>query len=318
MFAESLKSLYDTSKSFSLPSAAPSSASLQELIVTDFDDEQIWQQLELENDSCISTLISGSAKLIATKAQCSFTSGKSVTSKSPSKQYLKKSVNDMKDSDALSKAKIGKQLKGDQTSLEEKNLKSKISKDFDDGNNEDDDDVSRESDDEDDADIAEIGEKLDKDDKFFDFTGDSDEDLNFDFGPLGQKGNLDEELFKDDDDNSNERNKSGVKSKNKNKKSVTFNDEMPCDEIDKTYNKKKVKWNFKKGSIVDDDFFKLSELEDFLDQEDRREEKRLQRGTKDDNAVDDEEDEIDDNIDMFGETNSEDGVIKIYWIIFIS
>lgn len=276
-----LKNLYDISKSLSQDS--PSSAALKELIVTDFDDEQIWQQLELENELCISNLLNGAAKLISSKIKCSFKPVKQDSSKTRSNQSKDQN---MLENEVKMKDKVSRLRKRSEELDEEEDLDGDFS-----------------DDDEDDNDIEEKLDVIDKNDKFFDFTGDSDEDLNFDFGPLGQKGDLDEELFKDDQEEENKK----IKSK---KKSVTFQDEVGQESTknNKKGNKKQIKKNCKKGSIVDDAFFKLSELEEFLDKEDKREERRLR---KEKNGDDEEEEEEIEDIDMFQDVESED---EVYFI----
>ncbi|XP_060603484.1 U3 small nucleolar ribonucleoprotein protein MPP10-like [Ruditapes philippinarum] len=299
-YTDPLKNLYDISKTVIQDNS--SSSTLQELIVSDFDDEQIWQQLELENEACVSNLLSGAAKILSSKNQCSF-KDKSSEVLSKSKQIKKVVTSDVLKS--KTKEKISKKKKDIK---ELKATDGEVDDFVDDlGNNSDDIDE-----DDDDKEIAEIENKLnriDEDDKFFDFTGDSDEDLNFDFGPLGQKGDLDDELFKNDseDDHNEDRN---VKPKNKTKKSVTFKDQKENEVTNKKeINKKGGKKFSKRGSIVDDAFFKLAELETFLDQEDKREERRLKK-TKHDKVEDDDDDDSDeedneeDNIDMFGDIDS--------------
>lgn len=309
-----LKNLYDVSKKIIQDNA--SSYSLQELIVSDFDDEQIWQQLELENEACVSNLLSGAARILSSKNRCSFKveSSKPIILQSKSKG-IKKTRND--EDVALLKSERN----------DKKTKKKKGTKEFEVKNDkfdDDDEDLENDSDNfDDDKDIEDLENKLneiDKDDKFFDFTGDSDEDLNFDFGPLGQKGDLDDELFKDDSED--ELNKKG-KSKDTKKKSVTFKDQKENEvENKKELNKKGGKTFSKKGSIVDDAFFKLSELEVFLDQEDKREERRLKkaknvRGDDEDDDESDEEDDGGEDIDLFGDIDSTEEV-SLYKLILSS
>ncbi|XP_046580189.1 U3 small nucleolar ribonucleoprotein protein MPP10-like [Haliotis rubra] len=93
-------------------------------------------------------------------------------------------------------------------------------------------------------------------------------------------------------------------------------DEMMDDDDDEEEdiqddNRQKKAKKLKYKSVVDDTFFKLSEMEAFLVQEDAREEKRrrLESGGNDGDESDDDEDEEDD-IDMFAEiptSDEEDG-----------
>lgn len=174
---------------------------------------------------------------------------------------------------------------------------------------------------------SQISNSVDDDDKFFDFTGDSDDDLNFDFGPLGQ-GGIDDDDLEDDKDESDlggrgsdieDLNSSGPVKSNKSVRfkdvdtdnsaletsdSTTRNDKQRT----KSKTKSEIKEQSKKGSIVDDAFFKLADLEAFLDQEDKKEERRQRKeklGRDEESESDDSED---DDIDVFAEIDSGDEV----------
>ncbi|XP_074649601.1 U3 small nucleolar ribonucleoprotein MPP10-like isoform X2 [Tubulanus polymorphus] len=61
------KELYDFMKEFDSAADSNSTDALPELIVENFDDEQIWQEIELQNDPHISGLVKGLSQLIAFK-----------------------------------------------------------------------------------------------------------------------------------------------------------------------------------------------------------------------------------------------------------
>lgn len=298
-FTKTLKNIYDSTKNTEA-SSVTSADTLPELIVKDFDDEQIWQQLELQNDLSISNLVTGVAKLLADKKICSF------------HQKAKRIKEDVKiDKAGDNKVKIGKRtgkrieevidnddLNGTDSSSEVENAEG----------------VSDSADEEISKLRSHIDNDVDDDDKFFDFTGDSDDDLNFDFGPLGQGG------VDDDDDYGDSKDEPDLYSRGseiddlnstrllKSNKSVRFKDvdtdnsalgisgSKTGDDTQRTKSKKKnkVKEQSKKGSIVDDAFFKLADLEAFLDQEDKKEERRQRKnksGRDEESESDDSEDE---------------------------
>lgn len=258
--------------------------------MTDFDDEQIWQQLELDNNLCVSNLLSSSAKILTSKLPCTFKARNNKQS-----EVENKDLGDAADKALSSKKQHRKKNKV--SAVPDKELVDDLE--------EQDSDIGS-SDEEIEALKQSLDDDVEKNDKFFDFTGDSDEDLNFDFGPLGQKEDLDDELFKSESDEDDETDIK--KNKNKKKKSVTFKDEVDESKNESTKkkgSKKPGKLLAKKGSIVDDKFFKLAELEEFLETEDRREERRLKRQGRND---EEEEDGDEEDIDMFAEMDSDEEV----------
>lgn len=70
-----LKSLYGVIKDTETAEGLSSGETLPELIVDNFDEEQIWQELELQNEARVDSLVGSVAKLIAQKDK--FTSGTS-------------------------------------------------------------------------------------------------------------------------------------------------------------------------------------------------------------------------------------------------
>ena len=307
-FTKTLKSVYDTAKS---TESSSGTTTLPELIVKDFDEEQIWQQLELQNDYKFSNFVTDIAKLLTQKTKCSFHSYTTADKEESRRQKLsgkKSHPSRVKEKDSglneVNDDEIGYEEQDDLKDNQEENLEDS------------DEDILNGSDEE----ISNIKSNLDeKDDKFFDFTGDSDEDLNFDFGPLGQAGNEEEDIDDDSDDggggegDENEENRDTVDSdvkQNKRKKSVRFKDDIESKTTERKPPKFKGLNKRAKGSIVDDDFFKLADLEVFLDQEDKKEEKRQKRekSGKDEESDSDDDGEEEEEIDMFEELDSNDEV----------
>ncbi|KAK3588802.1 hypothetical protein CHS0354_012015 [Potamilus streckersoni] len=284
-----LKNIYDLTKSIEKTSSG--SITLPELFVDNFDDEQVWQQLELQNSSSFSDLLSRVAKLLA--GQTSLTFSLETLSKESCKESNK------------SKEKEKKAKKGG-------GYDSDSDIDSDDANDDDDDlggndveeeegdvDEEKTSDsegdlsDESDENLLNIKSKLnDTDDKFDKFGSDSDEDLDFDFAAIGEgsedelEGSEDELEASDNDENrqsDEDENLSGKREL-----------QMTSKSADKT-----------KRSIVDDQFFKLADLENFLDKEDAKWDKRERREKM---GLDQEESESEDSedIDMFQDIPSDD------------
>jgi len=305
--ASTTKDLYDNSNSIQYNTNSSTNV-LPELIVKGFDDEQIWQQLELDNSCCLDKLVAKSAKLLSSKVKCSFSS---------TSTFIKEPEIVVKKNNKKNRIQKLKQIQDDD--LKESGIESDADIDLEDNFQHEEDKLS--DDDEDklsDTGMSDEEEEIDKNDKFFDFTGDSDDDLNFDFGPLGSKGDLNEQIFDKDESEDENGGSSKNKSSSKNKKSVSFKVD-----IDATGKQSKPKSPLlrkfaaseklkKRTSVVDDKFFKLADLETFLEQEDRREERRLKRQEnvdKGQKSGDDDSEEEEEDVDIFADDGSEDEVI---------
>lgn len=158
--------------------------------------------------------------------------------------------------------------------------------------NEQSDETDNSEEDDDDGILNSIKKRLaeapttDKDEEFNDFSdSDSKDELDFDFA-------LDNEMSK----------------------GVSDEDEEELS-LNKSKKKPKTGSGKKKSSVVDDRFFKLADAEQFLDSEDLKEEKRIQREKKgaekgNDDSDEEEEDEDDESeeVYMFDELESDNDV----------
>jgi U3 small nucleolar RNA-associated protein MPP10 len=238
-FKTSTKLIYDFCKN--CENKRQQDEALPELIVKHFDDEQIWQELELQNNSVVDKLL-GNVVGLVTKID---------------------SVNFLAEG-------IEKQSKSRNKKTQKKDL-------INDPNNEEE---EEEDSDETDQEIDKIKLRLeDSDDDIGDMKNDDDDDddMDFDFdsiNPIQYKNN---DTSDDDDGKEN------------------------VDEIDSDAGKKKKRV---KGSIVDDKFFKLAEMEAFLEQEDAKEMKKQRQEEKGDDESDEED------IDLFTNFSPEDEEVK--------
>lgn len=244
-FKTSTKLIYDFCKN--CENKRQQDEALPELIVKHFDDEQIWQELELQNSSVVDKLL-GNVVGLVTKID---------------------SVNFLADDHG-----IEKQTKSRNKKTQKKDL-------INDPNNDAEEEEEEESD-ETDQEIDKIKSRLeDSEDDIGDMNND-DDDLDFEFDSINPIQNLNNDTSDDGNENV---------------------DEIDSDAGKKKKNKKKPI----KGSIVDDKFFKLAEMEAFLEQEDAKEMKKQRQEEKGDDS-DDETDEED--IDLFTKFSSEDEEVK--------
>ena len=242
-FKTSTKLIYDFCKN--CENKRQQDEALPELIVKHFDDEQIWQELELQNNSVVDKLLGNVVGLVTKIDSVNFLAeGIEKQSKSRNKKTQKKDlINDPNNEEEE------EEEESDETDQEIDKIKLRL---------EDSDD--------------DIGDMKNDDDD------DDDDDMDFDFdsiNPIQYKNND----TSDDDDDGKEN----------------------VDEIDSDAGNKKKRV---KGSIVDDKFFKLAEMEAFLEQEDAKEMKKQRQEEKGDDESDEED------IDLFTNFSPEDEEVK--------
>lgn len=237
--------MYDTSQSEDLIGQPLSESALPELIVENFDDEQIWQQIELQNDGVIESLLTQISSVVTAKDNLRLRTKQSgAVCPSDKKVKFQKKVLENDDSDET-----------DDTDIEVEKIKSRLGDD-------------------------EIEENVDSDDS----------------GKNVFKGNnvLD---IESDDDSENDLKFPSLKPPPQDEEGSDSDDENV---IKKEMTRSKGKGSKKQApSVVDDKFFKLADMEAFLEQEDAREEKRI-RGEE---SESDEED-----VDMFMDIPSDEEV----------
>ncbi|XP_063432396.1 U3 small nucleolar ribonucleoprotein protein MPP10-like [Mytilus trossulus] len=209
---------------------------LPELIIKHFDNEQIWQELELQNNSLVDNLLGNVAGLLTGKQSVNFLT---------------------KDNEVRKENEKPK-----------KKVKSLVN------------DVEEDESDDTDEEIGKIKSRLEDSEDEIDEGDESDEDFDFDaINPL-----------QNDEDESVDKKDAHI-------------------DTDSDSDKKKKKKSFGKksgkGSIVDDQFFKLAEMEEFLEQEDAKEIRRQKREEKGDDKDEDNSSE-DEDIDMFANLSSDD------------
>lgn len=103
-FKNLVKSLYDFTKSSEKSSKKSSECALPELIVQDFDEEQLWQQIELQNTECWDQLVWDVANCMSNKTALEFP----VTAKEDSEPELSEldEENDLESENDISKEEI--------------------------------------------------------------------------------------------------------------------------------------------------------------------------------------------------------------------
>ncbi|XP_061172325.1 U3 small nucleolar ribonucleoprotein protein MPP10-like isoform X2 [Saccostrea echinata] len=215
------KSLYDLSKSEEFGQVWSESA-LPELIVDNFDEEQIWQQLELQNSGVIDHLLTKISHLVT------------AVEKQPTERL---------------KCKSDKSYPGDKRTVSFEEVEKEEEENI----------VSDDSD-----------RIVFKGNNVLDIESDDDSEIDFKF----PESNL--TLLEDRESETDEENL-----------------------INKETSKSKGMENKKRQgrSVVDDKFFKLADMESFLEQEDAREERR-RRG--------EESDEDEEDVDMFADIPSDE------------
>lgn len=223
-----------------------SESALPELIVENFDDEQIWQQIELQNDSVIESLLTQISSVVTAKDNLRLRTKQSgAVGPSDKKVKFQKKILENNDSDET-----------DDTDIEVEKIKSRLG-----------DDEIEENVDSDDS-----GKNVFKGNNVLDIESDDDSEIDFKFPSL-KPPPQDEEGSDSDDENVIKKEMTRSKGKGSKKKQAP--------------------------SVVDDKFFKLADMEAFLEQEDAREEKRI-RGEE---SESDEED-----VDMFMDIPSDEEV----------
>ena len=265
-FKRNTKRLYDTIK---YDEDSSGNEALPELIIDNFDDEQIWQELELQNDDLVNRLIADVSKVSVckdfafgvqpkkTKDDLLETYGES---SHESEEVLESSDDQVESDDDLDDLDIDLSLGKKDQGL------------FDDGDIQSDEE-------------RELEKILDKAIK------EREEDEESEQHSASKR--MQEDTEENDEDEPRQPNKRG-----KTKKSTPAN-KAP-----------------KRRTVVDDTFFCMADMEEFLDREDSREE-RKHRKTRDRDFSSEEEDE--DEIDYFAEdpSSAEDddetgGVISLY------
>ena len=227
------KQLYDLTKS---SEGILNIDALPELIIDNFDDEQVWQEIELQNDPCLSRIVDNIAKLTTNK-KLSF---KPKPKKCPTAKsnYTRASFPDDYSDDVEDNA----------IDIEDDEMQ------IDDGGNKDVEDEEDESEDE--KMLKELLDKVAEDGNVDDFSSDDREDIET-------------EAF----------------TEKKNKEST------------KTGQVKKRK------TVVDDKFFKMADMEEFLELEDAKEmKKNLSKKSES------EDEALEDDIDVFQDIPSDDEV----------
>ena len=244
-FKASTKSLYDVSK---VSEGNVENEALPELIVDNFDDEQIWQELELQNDPLVQQLVSKISK-----------------------------VSVHKDFSLIVNARRRKKETVESESTSDEN------KDESEGSER----VAEDSDDNDDLDDLDI--KLPSENKEKGIFDDEVDELESEDEQQLEKL-LDKAMQEDvgsDEESENEEMEDEVVGDQ-------FQEENNKDKITKMKSKRTGS-AMRQKTVVDDKFFRLADMEAFLDQEDAKEERRhrKRKGRKNQESSSEEEEEID-------------------------
>lgn len=224
-----------------------SSNPLLELITEGFDEEQIWQELELQNKPGVGSLVKHVAKAIAVRNRLQL------------------------------------QIPNEQDNLE-------------DGDGDEDEEGSLDSDDEQDIEEEEDEEEGDEDEMMD--SEDEQEDLSLSRTKKAKKASKDSDESGESDTNFDI---DELHSRTKPKKKAAKANKPIEDKSERG-----------KSSVVDDRFFRLDDMEKFLEMEDAKEAKRVRRmergdgSDNDDNEDDDEEEDDEDPVDFFEDALSDD------------
>ena len=253
------KNVYDVTKTLE---DAQQSEALPELLITGFDDEQVWQELELQNSSTIDNLLLGVSQL-STAGDLSF---KTVLQKASVEDQMEGSDSDGEEDEGEEEEE---EMGGMEESEEEEDIPLGA------GLNLGGDSSGDESEEE--KELKRLLDKVaqaDKEAKQGSGESDDDEDDGSLFGDNFELG------------------KNATKSKAKKKE-----ENQPAEP---SSNKRK--------SVVDDQFFKLADLETFLDREDAKEDRKRRKEEKGGESEDDDSSEDEEDVDVFADIPSEDEV----------
>ncbi|KAI0233637.1 U3 small nucleolar ribonucleoprotein MPP10 [Lamellibrachia satsuma] len=231
------KQLYDATKILEDDTAVGDA--LPELIVDNFDNEQMWQEIELQNDPTITALLTSVSRAVASK---NLTFAAARHKEKIQEEEIEGEEDEENEDDDIGDLRLDQNSSDDDESEEEKEMKLLLDKAE-----------------------ALVGGEIDSDDD------------NDGLEMLSDDDDLDEPTGKNSDQKGIL--KSDGASKKKRSKPTT-------------------------RSIVDDRFFKLADMEAFLEQEDAKEGRRMRKEHGKDVSSSDEDEE--EEVDMFADIPSED------------
>ena len=253
-FKRNTKRLYDTIK---YDEDSSSNEALPELIIDNFDNEQIWQELELQNDPLVNRLIADVSKVSVCK---DFTFG--VQPKKTKADLL-------------------------ETYSESSNEGEEIVESSDD---------QVESDD--DLDDLDIDLPLGKDDQGLFDNEDIQSDEELELEKILDKATKVREEDEEFDQHSESR---GLEEDTEQNNEDKPRREIKSDKIKITTFTNKRNKTPKRRTVVDDAFFRMADMEEFLDREDAREERKHRKKTERDTSSEEEDEE---EVDYFADDPS--------------